>query len=506
MRGSKKQAHFTSFIALATALLVLSPLQANAQSHSQAHQQNWTMAAFQNQKLNWAPCNNGFECASFQVPVDYSHLDSNTFTLQVVMHPANDSSKRIGSLIVNPGGPGGSATDYVLSADSIVSTSIENQYDLVGFDPRGVNLSQPLRCLTDSQEDYFLGGDGSVQNAADLASAIAASKLMASSCAKAAGNKLGHYSTVDTARDMEILRILLKDPKLNYLGKSYGTYLGTLYAALFPSTTGRMVLDGAVDPLVSVQDQNLTQAKGFDTALQAFLAAHKQFSTSQIQSLLQTARTKPLIGQGGRSLSESLAVTAIVAALYDSSSGWSLLSRALTRAIKNGDPSLMFELSDSYNERDQNGHYQSNLTDISEVISCLDFKDSRTLAQMQAYAKTFATQAPVFGPYLAYSGLPCLYWQAKPTLSPNLNRVASNPLLIIGTTRDPATPYKWAVGLHKELYNSILITLNGDGHTGANRGSSCVDNAMNNYLLTGKPPTHDLICDTDAALANQVTT
>ncbi|MEJ0014054.1 MAG: alpha/beta hydrolase [Actinomycetota bacterium] len=464
----------------------------------------WTLKGFQSQSLLWVPCNSGFECADFKVPVDYNHIDNNTFTLQAIRHNANIPSKRIGSLIMNPGGPGGSGIQYVLDADSIVSPSIEDVYDLVGFDPRGVNLSEPIRCLTDSQEDYFLGGDGSVQNKADLASAISDSKLIANSCAKVAGNKLGHYSTLETAKDMEILRILLKEPKLNYIGKSYGTFLGTLYAALYPSTTGRIVLDGAVDPNVSVRDQNIAQAIGFDTALKSYIASNPTFSIKQIHNFLQQSRTKPLSNRQNRKLSESLVSTGIAAALYDPTDGWPLLSKALTGAITNKDPYDFFLLADSYNQRDRSGHYVSNQNDIAEITSCLDFKDSRTLTQIEADAKNFSVAAPIFGPYLAFSGMACLYWHTKPVVEPTFKNLVTNPLLIIGTTRDPATPYQWALGLHKELLKSTLITLNGDGHTGANRGSSCVDNAMNTYLLTGKPPAHDITCDTDAAKASSV--
>ena len=464
----------------------------------------WTLKAFQSQTLAWQPCNSGFECTEFKVPVDYNHIGNNTFTLQVVKHVANKPTKRIGSLIMNPGGPGGSGIQYVLSADSIVSTSIEDVYDLIGFDPRGVNLSQPIRCLTDTQEDYFLGGDGSVQNKADLASAVASSQLMANSCAKAAGSKLGHYSTLETAKDMEILRILLKEPKLNYIGKSYGTFLGTIYAALYPKTTGRIILDGAVDPNISVRDQNLAQAVGFDTALKSYVAANPMFSIKQIQNFLQQSRTHPISDRQNRKLSESLASTGIAAALYDPTAGWPLLSKALAGAITNKNPYDFFILADSYNQRDRSGHYVSNQTDIAEITSCLDFKDPRTLVQIEADVKNFSTAAPVFGPYLAFSGMACLYWHAKPVAEPNFKNLSTNPLLVIGTTRDPATPYQWALGLHKDLLNSTLITLNGDGHTGANRGSSCVDAAVNSYLLTGKPPTHDITCDTDAAKAASV--
>jgi pimeloyl-ACP methyl ester carboxylesterase len=467
--------------------------------------QSWTIAKFQSQLLDWKPCNSGFECAQFNVPLDYTHLDKGVFTLQVIKHVANNPSKRLGSLIMNPGGPGGSGIQYILSADSIVSTSIENVYDLIGFDPRGVNLSQPIRCLNDRQEDIFLGGNGSVQTAADLSGAVSSAKLLASLCAKVAGSRLDHYSTLDTARDMELLRVLLKEPKLNYIGKSYGTYLGTLYAALYPKTTGRIVLDGAVDPTIAVRDQNIAQAVGFDTALKSFVASNPTYSIRQIQNFLHSARTKPLIDSHKRELSESLAITGIAAALYDATGGWPLLAKALSGAIDKKNPYGFFLLADSYNERDSNGHYVSNQNDSSEVISCLDFKDSRNLSQIKVDAQAFSVAAPFFGPYLAYSGLACHYWQAKPVATPKLNSLLTNPLLVIGTTRDPATPYKWALGLHKLLVKSLLITLNGDGHTGANRGSSCVDKAMDNYLLTGKTPSHDITCDTDAGLSSTVT-
>ncbi len=466
--------------------------------------QPWTLANYQGQTLQWSPCNDGFECTSFKVPLDYSHIDGNSFVIQAIKHVANTPAKRLGSLIMNPGGPGGSAIDYVLSADSIVSKSIEDVYDLVGFDPRGVNLSQPIRCLTDAQEDTYLGGNGSVQSAADLATAISSAKLMASACAKAAGNKLAHYSTLDTARDMEILRILLKEPKLNYIGKSYGTFLGTLYAALYPKTIGRVVLDGAVDPNISPRDANIAQAVGFETALKSFVAANPTFSISQIKNFLQSARTKPLTEYPNRQLSESLAITGIAAALYEPADSWPILKRALANAINHGNPADFFFLADSYNQRDPSGHYVSNQTDISSVIGCLDSKDPRTLAQVEGDAKAFSAAAPFFGPYLTYGGLSCLYWKAQPVATPVLKNLKTNPLLIIGTTRDPATPYHWAQGLHKDLLNSTLITLNGDGHTGANRGSSCVDKAMNNYLLTGKSPAHDITCDTDVALAHSM--
>jgi pimeloyl-ACP methyl ester carboxylesterase len=197
---------------------------------------------------------------------------------------------------------------------------------------------------------------------------------------------------------------------------------------------------------------------------------------------------------GTRKLTESLTITGFASALYDSQSGWPELKQALNQAIRQNNGKPLLVLADQYNQREKDGRYSSNQNDISQIVSCLDFPHTQTIEQMQADESNFAAAAPVFGPYLAYAGISCNYWQAKPVPKPALTNLKTNPLLVIGTTRDPATPYAWAQALHKVLVNSTLITLNGDGHTGANRGSSCVDDAMNKYLLTGISPESDLYC------------
>jgi pimeloyl-ACP methyl ester carboxylesterase len=455
---------------------------------------HWTMQKFMSQNLNWQSCDKGFSCTTFQVPIDYNNLDGGIFTLQVLIHPASGTSTKLGDLFVNPGGPGGSGVDYAYNADTIVSKVIEDNYDIVGFDPRGVNLSQPVRCLSDSQEDNYLQSGGSVQTPADLTQAEAQAEMFANDCWKKIGANLAHYSTLETAKDMDILRALLHQPKLDYLGKSYGTYLGTLYAALFPQNVGRMVLDGAVDPNISINQQNEVQAQGFDTALNSFIASNPQYSTTAIENLLAKARKSPLPTASKRPLTEALTITALASALYDPASGWPELKSALYAAMTKNDGTKLLALADDYDQRLPNGHYASNQNDISQITSCLDFPDPRTISQMQQDATDYATKAPVFGPYLAYAGLACHYWRVPPTPTPPLTSIKSAPVLVIGTTRDPATPYAWAQALNKDLVNSTLITLNGDGHTGANRGSSCVDDAVNTYLLSGTTPVGNLYC------------
>jgi len=303
---------------------------------------------------------------------------------------------------------------------------------------------------------------------------------------------------------MDLLRSALGEKKLNYLGVSYGTYLGTLYADYFPSKVGRMVLDGAISPIVSSTEQNLMQAIGFDTALNAFIADCYKRSNCVLQqpieraqqqfiSLFKKASDNPLPGTSGRPVTESLLVLGTAYTLYDRATGWPQLRTALKQAFA-GNGRDFLALADDYAQRNNDGTYNSNETDAQFVIDCLDWKGPRTTAEIVDEAKVFAEKAPVFGPYLAYSGLSCQFFPKLAIASPVIKKISTSPILIVGTTRDPATPYSWALDLHNTILNSRLISLNGDGHTGYGHGSSCVDSAVDHYFLTGTAPTQDLAC------------
>ncbi len=455
----------------------------------------WTIKDYKSQELNWRECYDGFECSSFKVPVDYEKIDNQNFTLRALRHSALDQENKLGSILVNPGGPGGSAIFYAYNAESILSSEINQRYDIVGFDPRGINKSGEIRCLSDAEEDVFLNVDASDGGAASIAALSVISKDFAEKCAKAAGSKLGHYSTLEAAKDMEILRILLNEKKLNFLGKSYGTYLGTLYAALYPESVGRMVLDGAVSPNVSMREQQLTQAVAFDNALNNFLATQKRFKLADIKNLLSEAETNPLRGSDGRFASESIAITAIAATLYDSEDGWRDLKRVLDQAITKRNPAEMFKQADNYNKRDSTGNYYSNQADVSIMITCLDWKEPRTIEEITLDREAFIKAAPIFGPYLYFAALPCKYWKSGPQLPPvPLKNIDTTPILVIGVTNDPATPYEWAQDLAQVFTRAKLLTLNGDGHTGHNQGNICIDSVVDSYFLTGKIGSKPLIC------------
>lgn len=463
-----------------------------------------TLAQYQSQKLAWHDCYENYQCSKLLVPIDYQNLTMGSFSLSLLRYQALDQDRRIGSLVVNPGGPGSSGVDYAYNAEFIVSPEILERFDIVGFDPRGVGESSPIKCLSDTETDSSLAADPKPDDATEFALFVSDARDYFAKCAKKTAN-ITHYGTIDSARDLDLLRSALGDRKLNFLGKSYGTYLGTLYAELFPDQVGRFVLDGAVDPNSSNRDAVLGQAIGFDNALDAFLTDCLKRSSCTLTGDLESARLQviklladtaitPLKSKSKREVTEGLVVIGIASSLYDSASGWPVLRDAFKEAtLGSGDSFLT--LADQYSGRQKDGRYLSNENDALQVIDCLDHPDYESVAEVKMGVAEFTSSAPIFGPYLAYSGLLCRYF-------PNLNKEAkieikdlkTNPVLIVGTTRDPATPYKWAQALARIFQNSTLITLDGDGHTGHGRGSTCVDSAVDRYLLTGSTPKTSLYC------------
>jgi pimeloyl-ACP methyl ester carboxylesterase len=471
------------------------------------------LAAYENQKLEWSTCYEDFECTDLRVPIDYADLTVGTFKIAVLRYKAQDPKNRIGSLIVNPGGPGGSGVDYAYNAEYVFDPDVLDRYDIVGFDPRGVNRSAPIECLTDEETDANYASDAKPDTEAELEQALADSKDFIEKC-ESANEYLTHYSTAAAARDMDILRAALGDKKLNYFGKSYGTYLGTLYAQFFPEKVGRMILDGALDPNISILEQNISQAKGFDDALDAFLAdcakqddcplpKNKQEASLKIIALFETAALNPLprktkVENDERTATESLIVLGTASALYDDVDGWPKLRTAFLEG-QQGYGDTFLDLADQYSGRSSDGSYMSNELDSGAIIDCLDWPDTRSVEKTKADAKRFTDAAPVFGPYLAYTNISCKYLTppTKGKLTRSTNKITSiktAPVIVIGTTRDPATPYEWSVGLHQIFKNSKLISLDADGHTGQGRGSACVDEAVDAYLLQNKTPKKNLTC------------
>jgi pimeloyl-ACP methyl ester carboxylesterase len=503
-----KLRHKKIAIALTTALLI-----SGCSSEVTIEEPLSDLATYENQKLDWSTCYDDFECADLRVPIDYADLKVGTFKIALLRYKAQDQKNRIGSLIVNPGGPGGSGVDYAYNAEYIFDPDVLDRFDIVGFDPRGVDRSAPIKCLNDQETDAAYAADAKPDTEAELTQAIAEAKSFIDKC-QSANKYLNHFSTAEAARDMDILRAALGDKKLNFLGKSYGTYLGTLYAQFFPEKVGRMVLDGAVDPNISIVEQNISQAKGFDDALGVFitdcakeddcpLPKNKIEATTKIISIFTSAAVNPLprkrkIKDDDRTATESLIVLGTASALYDDVDGWPKLRTALSEALQ-GYGDTFLDLVDQYTDRSPDGTYVSNELDSGAIIDCLDWPDTRTIEETKGDAKKFTDAAPIFGPYLAYTNIACKYLTppTKDKLTRKTNKITSintAPVIVIGTTRDPATPYEWSLGLSKIFTTSKLISLNADGHTGQGRGSACVDDAVDAYLLQGISPKKNLIC------------
>jgi pimeloyl-ACP methyl ester carboxylesterase len=464
-----------------------------------------TIAGYYAQRLSWQPCDNGFECARLYVPFDYSRPAGRRFSLPVVKLPAADPASRVGALVINPGGPGGSGVEYALGARSGEFTQeVLNRFDIVGFDPRGVGGSLPaVRCMTGPQLDTYFATNGDPANAAQLATLISESKLYAAECARNAAALLPYMGTVNAAKDMDVLRAALGENALTYLGKSYGTYLGASYAQEFPSRVRALVLDGAVDPKASGLQLDVTQAAGFESAFGQFAAwcASQQGcplgdsasgAEAKAAGLLSAATAHPLTNLlgDGQPANGAMLQTGIAAALYERPE-WPLLKSALSGAF-GGDGTILVELADSLLERNPNGTY-SNLSDAELSVDCVDRPWPRTVAAFAAAAAAAAKAAPLFGASNVWGSLPCAYWPVQPD-ELNIRAAGAPPILVVGDLHDPATPYQWAVNLSRDLASGVLLGWNGEGHTSYFQGSSCVDSTVDSYLISLHVPRSGTVC------------
>jgi pimeloyl-ACP methyl ester carboxylesterase len=463
-----------------------------------------SLSRFYGQRLSWRDCGGGFQCSTLRVPVDYLRPSGDSIGIAVVRHPATDPAHRLGSLLVNPGGPGGSGIGYARAADQIVSAALLAQYDLVGFDPRGVGESAPISCLDDTQMDAFVATVPDPQTQAEQDQAVNEAKLLANQCEARSAKLLPHVSTVEVARDMDVLRQALGDAKLTYLGKSYGTFLGATYADLFPSKVGRVVLDGALDPRLDANQLGLQQAAGIELAMRSFLAdcvrradcplgGDVTAAEARVSALLASIRLRPIRGDAARTVDLALAETGIIAALYTDTT-WSFLRLSLRYALQ-GDGRGLLQLADSYDDRGPDGHYQSNELAANYAVNCLDRPDVASVADVEARVPTYSQASPLFGAGLAWGDLACAYWPVRATGRPHaISAAGAAPILVVGTIRDPATPYAWAQGLASQLASARLLTYDGDGHTAYRRGSSCIDSAVDAYFLQGASPLAGLRC------------
>ncbi|MGW2087078.1 alpha/beta hydrolase [Streptomyces sp. NPDC001880] len=523
--------------ALAAAVTVLLPIAACSESGNKEDPdgpQSTPLAAnaaetgtpgdLASQKLTWKPCpapspaqgsgtapsplpgGTPWECAFMRAPLDYAKPTGETIRLELIRARAKHQDKRIGSLIFNFGGPGASGV-ATLPAFGTDYDKLRARYDLVSFDPRGVGRSDGVKCETDKQLDARYEIDGTPDTPEEVNTFVNGTKTFAAACEKNSGTQLPYVGTTDAARDMDLMRKVLGDKKLYYFGISYGTQLGGVYAHLFPNNVGRSVLDAVIDPTQNFEQTALGQASGFQLALDNFTkdcadrgdacrlpGANSQEVEQGISDLLDRLEKQPIEGLGSRQLTETLATTGIAAALY-SKETWPLLEQGVDEA-DGGNGALLLALADSLNGRSDNGQYDNSMA-ANTAINCADSKQRFTTDQTEAKLPEFRSASKIFGNYLGWALMTCTGWPVPGAwISPDVSAPGAAPILVVGNTGDPATPYGGAKAMTDALGKGVgvEVTYEGQGHGAYNSGNACVQQTVDGYLLNGRIPAAGTIC------------
>ncbi|MEU5536047.1 alpha/beta hydrolase [Streptomyces sp. NPDC020362] len=455
-----------------------------------------------------SPLPNGtkWQCATMKAPLDWSRPKGDTIGIALIRARASGpADQRIGSLVFNFGGPGGSGVT-TLPAFGDDYAALNTRYDLVSFDPRGVGRSKPVECESDAQLDDYFQQDATPDDRAERTQLLERTKQFNGACEKNSRTILPHVRTTDAARDMDLMRQLLGDDKLHYFGISYGTELGGVYAHLFPKHVGRAVFDAVVDPTQNPEQSALGQAKGFQLALDNFaedctskttdcpIGDTAQDVKDRIAQLLKDLEKKPIPGILPRQLTQTAATNGIAQALY-SKDFWEFLTEGLQQAYE-GDGRVLMLLSDSMNGRSENGEY-SNTTAANTAINCSDDKPRYSAGLVQQKLPEFRAASPLFGDYLAWGMVGCTDWAVPGAADhPDVSAPGSAPILVVGNTGDPATPYEGAKKMADALGKGVAVelTYRGQGHGAYDSKNKCVQSAVNSYLLDGKVPKAGTVC------------
>ncbi|PWH06612.1 alpha/beta hydrolase [Brachybacterium endophyticum] len=470
-------------------------------------------AEYYDQHADWGTCDQGvrdeaaipgLECASVKVPRAWDDPGAEDVEIAMVRLPATGDPK--GTLMTNPGGPGNSGVDFLAeNGDYLFNQEVRRNYDLVSFDPRGVSRSEGVRCLDDEQTDEYRADTFDGGTPEGLTKSLDWMEKISDACEKNSGDLLPYLDTYSAARDMDVLRAAVGDDSLNYMGFSYGTYLGSIYADLYPDRVGRFVLDGAMEPSLTADELVAGQAEGFQKATESFAkfcteredcpmeSSSPKQATSELSDLLDSISDEPLpTTDPDRPLTGALAAAGMQMTLY-SNDYWSLGVDALKDA-KNGDGTALLALADLSAGRQDDGSYKGNDLFAINAVNCLDRPGVKDLDWQKKESKRLLKEYPAAG-MTDYSQAMCDLWPVKPLREPApVHAEGSGEIVVVGTTRDPATPYAWSKKLAKELDNASLITFDGDGHTAYGRSGGCVEQAVNAYLIDGTSPQKGLTC------------
>jgi len=451
------------------------------------------LARYYSQELVWKPCGD-YLCTTFSAPLDWTDPDGQAITIAMKKAPAT-ASERLGVLLINPGGPGASAQDYV---GSFTATGLEG-YDIIGLDSRGSGESTPVVCGTPEQTDAYYGVDATPDDQAERDALVAAQEAFNDQCRQNSGTLLDHISTIETIYDYDLARYLMGEEKLNFYGVSYGTFLGAVYAELFPHNVGRMVLDSAVN---LTPDDDVIQAEGFDLSLRAFaawsaandgsLGTTEQEVVDTITGFIDGLDASPLPGDGERQLTQSLAVTGIVLYFYYGSEAYSALDDLIAYTISSGDGQYLLEAADLLNDRSSDGSY-GDLTYSFPAIRCADEADKGVQDAFDQWTGHDSQVAPIFGERFG-PDLVCPLWTAEPAAQIDFSGAGAPPLLVIQNTGDSATPFHQAEIMADELESATLVVREAAGHGAYGSGSACMDSIVVDYFTDGTVPDEGTRC------------
>ena len=450
--------------------------------------------------VDWVACGPGRECTTMSVPADHADPNGARLSIRVGRVPAGDPSRRIGSLFVNPGGPGASAVDALVPMAESLPRAVTDRFDVVAVDPRGVGRSAPVDCDVPLDPVF----DRSFQPTTDQArhELEDALRTVADACATRHGERLFQVSTADSARDLDIVRERLGEERLSFLGFSYGTYLGALYAAMFPSQVRAMVLDGAVDPGTDARDATVAQAHGFEEGLDRFLewcSVHRACAFARdgdpgraYDALRARIAAEPLVVDPDatgdsrdtrRVLNDTRFDAAVLLHLYQGKAAWLTLATALAEADA-GNGERLLRGADSFFGREPGGD-DDGLVEAFWAVGCLDDPTSGAVGLQQEAEAV----APRLGAFVANFSLACAVWPTRdtPVTEPRFDDAAPHAL-VVGTTSDPATPLADAEGLARLLGDAPLVVVTGSRHTAVGSGNACVDRAARRALVTPRAP------------------
>ncbi|MEP6623276.1 MAG: alpha/beta hydrolase [Acidimicrobiia bacterium] len=448
--------------------------------------------------LDWKSCDAG-ECATLPVPEDYRKPDGTTIDLAVARSSKARDGQRIGSLVVNPGGPGASGVDIASYVSSSLPRSVTDRFDVVGWDPRGTGASRPVDC--GDHLDYLFDVDTAPDAPGELAALEGSARRFVAGCVAGSGDLLRHISSVDTVRDLDQLRTALGDAQLTYLGLSYGTYIGGLYASMFPDRVRALVLDGAVDPQLSVADVAIQQAKGFGNGLDAFFVwcrdhtacrfHHDGDPAAAYAALARRIDARP-IAADGRTFGPTQLDVAVAAFLYSGAAAY----RQLADGLRDLERGVIGSLAVSFDEyMGRKGETYNSEWPAFIAISCAD-GPNLTLTEVEAAQQRAAVEAPQFGAGNIGLNFPCSYWPYPPTRTAPfaLSAPTAAPIVVVGTTGDPVTPLALAQGLARELGSGRLVTVTGSTHTATLNGNGCLDAIITRYLVDLEAPKAGATC------------